>query len=66
MPEAFAESYHVVIKIHLDGNQWGAVVGLDPISGVAGFGFTVNEAMVDLTQQMDFYHRNWDKFAEPD
>ena len=36
-----------VITIHLDGDQWGAVVGPDPIRGVAGFGYTVNEAMVD-------------------
>ena len=45
MPEAYADSYEVVIQIHLDGDQWGAVVGPDPISGVAGFGYTVNEVM---------------------
>jgi predicted RNase H-like HicB family nuclease len=66
MPEAYAESYEVVIRIHLDGNQWGAVVGKSPIEGVAGFGYTVNEAMVDLTHQMEFYHRNWEEFANPD
>jgi hypothetical protein len=64
MPDPYAESYQVVIKIHLDGDQWGAVVGPDPISGVAGFGFTVNEAMVELTKQMDTYHRNWEEFAD--
>ncbi|WP_447983839.1 hypothetical protein [Nitrospira sp. Nam74] len=64
MLEAYAESYQVVIKIYLDGNQWGAVVGPDPIRGVAGFGFTVNEAVVELTKQMDFYHRNWEEFAD--
>jgi hypothetical protein len=31
MSEAYAESYEVVITIHLDGDQWGAVVGPDPI-----------------------------------
>jgi hypothetical protein len=51
LPEAYAEAYQVVIKIHLDGNQWGAVVGKNPIEGVAGFGYTMNEAMVDLTKQ---------------
>jgi hypothetical protein len=40
-------------------------VGKNPIDGVAGFGYTVNEAMVDLTKQMEFYHRNWEEFAEP-
>jgi hypothetical protein len=66
MPEAYADSYEVVIQIHLDGDQWGAVVGPDPISGVAGFGYTVNEAVVDLTKQMERYHRNWEEFAELD
>jgi hypothetical protein len=66
VPEAYADSYEVVVKIHLDGNQWGAVVGPDPIKGVAGFGFTVNEAMAELVKQMEFYHRNWEEFAEPD
>lgn len=65
MPDPYAEQYQVVVKIHLDGEAWGAVVGPDPIQGVAGFGYTVNEAMVDLTKQMDFYHRNWEGFAEP-
>jgi hypothetical protein len=49
MPEAYSEQYQVMIKIHLDGDQWGAVVGPDPISGVAGFGYTVNEAMAILS-----------------
>ena len=34
--------------------------------GVAGFGYSVNEAMVELTKQMETYHRNWVEFAEPD
>jgi hypothetical protein len=66
MPEPYAEQYRVVVKVHLDGNAWGAVVGKNPIEGVAGFGHTVNEAMVDLTKQMELYHRNWEEFAEPD
>ena len=49
----------------MDGNAWGAVLGPDAIQGVAGFGYTVNEAMVDLTKQMEFSHRNWEEFAEP-
>jgi hypothetical protein len=64
MPEPYADQYQVVVKVHLDGNAWGAVVGKNPIEGVAGFGYTVNEAMVDLTKQME-YHRNWEEFAEP-
>jgi hypothetical protein len=63
MPEAYADSY--IIRIHLDGDQWGAVMRLDPISGVAGFGYTVNKAVIDLMKQMEFYHRNWEEFAEP-
>lgn len=35
------------LPVWLDGNQWGAMVGADPISGVAGFGYSVNEAMVN-------------------
>jgi hypothetical protein len=66
MPEAYADYYHVVVKVHLDGNQWGVVVGPDPIKGVAGFGSTVNEAMADLVIQMEHYHRNWEEFAETD
>jgi len=66
MPEAYADSYEVVVSIHLDGDQWGAVVGPDPIRGVAGFGSTVNEAMVELTKEMERYHRNSEEFAEPD
>ena len=44
--DAMPERYEVVITVWLDGNQWGAMVGHDPISGVAGFGYSVNEAMV--------------------
>jgi hypothetical protein len=66
MPEPYAEQYQVVVKIHSDGNQWDAVVGKNPIRGVAGFGSTVNEAMAELVKQMEFYHRNWEEFAEPD
>jgi hypothetical protein len=66
MPEPYAEQYRVVVKVHLDGQAWGAVVGKNPIEGVAGFGHTVNEAMADLVIQMDHYHRNWEEFAEPD
>jgi hypothetical protein len=36
MPEPYADSYQVVVNIHLDGDQWGAVVGPDPISGWRG------------------------------
>jgi hypothetical protein len=66
MPEAYAEQYQVVVNIHLDGYQWGAVVGKNPIEGVAGFGHTVNEAMADLVIQTEHYHRNWEEFAEED
>jgi hypothetical protein len=42
------------------------VVGENPISGVAGFGYSVNEAMAELVKQMEYYHRNWHEFADPD
>jgi hypothetical protein len=32
---------------------------------VAEFGYSVNEAMVELTKEMERYHRNWAEFAEP-
>ena len=60
------ERYDVVIKIWLDGNQWGALVGDNITTGIAGFGYSVNEAMVELTKEMERYHRNWQEFAEPD
>ena len=52
---------------HQDSSRWesvGAVVGPDPISGVAGYGYTVNDAMIDLTREMNLYHRNWEEFAD--
>jgi hypothetical protein len=58
MPEPYAEQYQVVVKSLLDGNAWGAVVGLDPIRRAAGFGSTVNAAMADLVIQMEHDHRN--------
>jgi hypothetical protein len=66
MPEPYAEQYQVAISIHLDANQWSAVVGPDPIRGVAGFGSTVNAAMADLVIEMEHDHRTWQEFAEPD
>jgi hypothetical protein len=58
--------YDVVVGIHLDGDQWGAVVGADPIIGDAGFGATFNESMADLVINIGHDHRNWEEFAEPD
>ena len=63
MPEAYGESYEVVIKIHLDGNQWGAVMGKNAIEGVAGFDYTVNEAMVELPNRWRSTS-NWEEFAD--
>ncbi len=48
----------------LDGNQGGAVVGDDPISRVAGFGYSINEAMAELEADGDIYYRNWEEFAD--
>jgi hypothetical protein len=31
----------------LDGNQWGAMVGENITVGVVGFGYSLNETMVD-------------------
>jgi hypothetical protein len=36
----------------LDGNQWGALVGENITVGVAGFGYSVNEAVAELTKQI--------------
>jgi len=58
------EQYTVTVKIFLDGNQWGALVGENITVGVAGFGYSVNEAMGELVKQMDHYHRNWVEFAD--
>jgi len=35
------------------------------VLGVAGFGFSVNEAMMELIKQMEIYHRKWEEFADP-
>jgi hypothetical protein len=61
-----ADSYEVVVKIYLNGYQWGPIVGPNPITGIAGFRYSVNEAMVELTKEMERYRRNWAEFAEPD
>ena len=60
------EEYSVTVKIFLDGNQWGALLGENFTVGVAGFGYSANEAVVELTKQMEVYHRNWEEFADPD
>lgn len=58
--------YLITVKIFLDGNQWGALLGDNITVGVAGFGFSVNEAMSELVGQMEQYHRNWEEFADTD
>ena len=44
--------------------EWGDLVGENITVGVAGFGYTVNEAMAELVSQMEYYHRNWVEFAD--
>lgn len=58
------DAHEVTVRFWVDGNQWGAVVGPDPITGVAGFGASVNEAMTKLVKEMQRYHRNWIEFAD--
>jgi hypothetical protein len=41
-----------------------SLVGENITDGVAGFGYSVNEAMGELVKQMDYYHRNWVEFAD--
>ena len=53
------EHLEVINKIWLDRNHWGALVGEKFSTGIAGFGYSVNEAMVELTKLMVLYHRNW-------
>ena len=60
------EGYSVTVKIFLDGNQWAALLGENITVGVAGFGYSVNEAMAELVKQMDQCHRNWVEFADID
>ena len=35
-------------KVYIDGNMWAVVYGEDQISGIAGFGKTPHEAIVDF------------------
>ena len=65
-PDPMNEEYSVTVKIFLDGNQWGALLGENITVGVAGFGDSANEAMAELVRQMDQYHRNWVEFADTD
>ena len=58
------ERYAVTVEIFLDGNQWGALLGGNITVGVAGFGYSANEAMLELTKQMEVYQRNWKEFAD--
>ena len=59
------ERYAVTVEIFLDGNQWAAFVGKNITGGVAGFGYSANEAMIELTKQMEAYHRICEEFADP-
>jgi hypothetical protein len=38
----------------LDGNQWGALVGENITTGIAGFGYSVNEAMATQDHHRSF------------
>ena len=60
------EEYSVTVKMFLDGNQWAALLGENITVGVAGFGYSVNEAMAELVRQMDQYYRNWVEFVDTD
>ena len=58
------EEYSVTVKMFLDGNQWAGLLGENITVGVAGFGYSVNEAMAELVKQMDHCHRNWVEFPD--
>ncbi len=45
------------VKIYLDGDQWCAMVGEDIQSGVAGFGDTPLQALIEMVDS--FYLQPW-------
>lgn len=38
------QEFTVTVQFFLDGNQWGALLGETMTEGVAGFGYSANEA----------------------
>lgn len=54
----------VTIRLRLDGDQWSALLGENLTVGVGGFGDSVNEAVRDLSTNVEAEHRNWLEFQE--
>lgn len=55
----------VTVTLFLDGGSWCALLGENLTVGVAGFGDSVNEAVRDLSANVEAEHRNWLEFEEP-
>ncbi len=55
--------YSWTVKVFSRWQSRSALVGENITVGVAGDGYSVNEAIAELLKQMD-YHRNWVKFAD--
>jgi len=43
----------------------GWLLGENITLGRTGFGFSTNEAMMELIKQMEIYHLNWEEYADP-
>jgi len=42
----------------------GWLLGENITVGRTGFGFSTNEAMMELIRQMEIYQLNWEEFAD--
>lgn len=40
------------VRLFVDGNQVGAMIGKDPVQGMAGYGDSVHAALRDLADQL--------------
>ena len=53
------------VRLFVDGNKIGALIGRDLVQGVAGFGYSVHEALHDLANQL-VKHGVWIEVADPE
>lgn len=53
------------VRLFVEGDQIGALIGKDPVQGIAGFGPFVQEALRDLADQL-VKNCIWIEVADPD
>ena len=53
------------VQLFVDGNQVGALIGKDPVQGMAGYGDSVHAALRDLADRL-VENGVWIEVADPD